>query len=217
MQSQNYDLKTTNYFTGVRSDYIFEMPNNPEACILEVGCGTGDTGAKAISEGKCRLYCGIEISTKAAKKAREQLHQIVVGDVESEELPWKENTFDVLIISEVLEHLVDPWAVLRKLKPLLKQGALVFASSPNVAHYKVINSLIRGDWSLADSGVMDRTHLRWFTPDTYKKMFESSGYLVTHLAPVGDLGLKARVINTITFGKLKHLLWRQIDLRAEKR
>jgi 2-polyprenyl-3-methyl-5-hydroxy-6-metoxy-1,4-benzoquinol methylase len=100
----------------------------------------------ALASGKCQAYCGVELFDRAAAIASQTLTQVVVGDVEKVELPWKPTSFDALIMSEVLEHLVDPWAALRRLRPLLKPGAMVFASSPNASHYEVILMLLRGDW-----------------------------------------------------------------------
>jgi 2-polyprenyl-3-methyl-5-hydroxy-6-metoxy-1,4-benzoquinol methylase len=132
------------------------------------------------------------------------------------ELPWKAGSFDVLVLSEVLEHLVDPWRVLRKLHPLLKPEAKVFASSPNVSHYRTIRMLIRGDWALADMGPMDRTHLRWFTPKTYRELFEACGYEVQSAKELSPLTWKAKAFLFFGLGRFRHLFIGQVDLRAHK-
>jgi 2-polyprenyl-3-methyl-5-hydroxy-6-metoxy-1,4-benzoquinol methylase len=211
-----YSAKAAEYFANARVDYVAELPPNPSAKILEIGCGEGGTGAIALSEGKCGFYCGVEIFQKAAAKARERISQVLVGDVEKLELPWAPRTFDVLILSEVLEHLTDPWTTLQRLHPLLKPGGLVFASSPNVSHYRVVVMLLRGEWNLADSGIMDRTHLRWFTPKTYWALFESTGYRVNSVRELSPLTRKAQVVVRLSFGHLKHLFISQIDLRAHR-
>lgn len=209
-----YAAKATEYFGSARSDYVAALPPSIHAKILDIGCGDGGTGVLAFSEGKCVVYCGVELLPAVADKARPRISQVLVGDIENLELPWPPGTFDALILSEILEHLIDPWAALRKIRPLMKPGGLVFASSPNVAHYRVITMLLRGDWSLTDVGVMDRTHLRWFTPKTYTAMFESCGYTVDLVQEVSPLSKKARVASALTLGKLRHLFLPQIDLRA---
>lgn len=211
-----YLSKDDEYFSGARSDYVASLPSNPAAKVLEVGCGNGGTGALALVEGKCGSYCGVELFEEAADKAREKIDEVVLGNVEEIKLPWGPDTFDALILSEVLEHLVDPWTTLRNLRPYLKPGALVFASSPNVSHYRVIKMLILGEWSLADRGVMDRTHLRWFTPNTYRNLFVSCGYAVDSVQELVPLGLLARVVNALTLGRFKHLFIRQISLKAHR-
>jgi len=209
-----YDAKEERYFTGARRDYIAELPNNAKSCILEIGCGNGDTGALAISNGKCACYCGIERYGPAAEAAKSKITEVITGDVENVKLPWPSQSFDAFILSEVLEHLVDPWAVLRNLRPLMKPDALVFASTPNISHYSIVLMLLRGEWRLADKGTMDRTHLRWCTPKTFRELFESCGYHVNQVRPVSPPGPKARIASFVLGKSHEYLLWRQIDLRA---
>ena len=212
--AEAYQAKAEHYFAGARRDYIGELPRDANAHILEIGCGNGDTGALAISEGKCACYCGVELCRPAADLARGKISQVIAGDVESIELPWPGQFFDVLILSEVLEHLVNPWAALQKIRPLMKPGALVLASTPNVSHYEIVLMLLRGNWRFADQGVLDRTHLRWFTPQTLRQLFESCGYRVHQLRPVSPLGVKAKILSFVLGKRREYLFWRQIDLRA---
>ena len=158
----------------------------------------------------------MELLSSAAERAKDRISEVLVGNVEEIALPWSSASFDVLILSEVLEHLVDPWAVLKKLWPLLKPGAIVLASSPNVSHHRVIRMLIRGDWNLTDMGVMDKTHLRWFTPRSYAALFESCGYVVDSVGQVGTLSLKAKALSILSFGRFHHLFIVQVNLRAHR-
>ncbi len=209
-----YEIKPLGYLAGARFDYVAALPENPDAKILEVGCGEGETGALALLQGKCAVYCGVEICDSAAEKARGKISEVLVGNIEELELPWGSRVFDALILSEVLEHLVDPWSTLRKIRSIMKPGSLVFASSPNVSYYKLIAMLMRGEWTLTDSGHMDRTHLRWFTPKTYREMFESCGYCVDSVQGKVPLRPKGRLISLLSFNRLRHLFIYQIDLRA---
>ena len=193
-----YLAKTDSYFQGMRADYIAALPANPEATILEIGCSEGSTGDLALQQGKCRRYVGIELHEPSAVIARTRLSEVLVGDIEKMPLPFAPGSFDALIISEVLEHLIDPWAVLARLAPLVRPGGLVFASSPNISHHHVIRSLLRGRWDLADQGVMDRTHLRWFTPSSYAAMFDGAGFAIEEVRPVRPFGWKPRLFNRIT-------------------
>jgi 2-polyprenyl-3-methyl-5-hydroxy-6-metoxy-1,4-benzoquinol methylase len=209
-----YSAKEGEYFSNARRDYVAELPLSTDAKILEVGCGDGSTGVLALQEKKCSVYCGVELSPSVAERARGRITQVVAGDVEKLELPWPPGTFDVLILSEVLEHFVDPWTVLEKLRPLMKSGGTVLASSPNVSHYRILLMLFRGNWVLTDSGLMDRTHLRWFTPISYRELFESTGFQVDLVRELTPLTRKSCVANLLTLGCLKHLFIVQIDLRA---
>ena len=167
VQGGGYDLKETSYFAMARDDYVTALPQNPDASILEIGCSNGATGALALARGKCGRYCGVELFPEPAAAAREQLTEVLEGDVEQIELPWPGESFDALILSEVLEHLRDPWAVLARLRPLVKPRGLVFASTPNVAHREIIVMLLRGRWELRSYGPLDATHLRWFSPRAF--------------------------------------------------
>ncbi|MGD2055104.1 MAG: class I SAM-dependent methyltransferase [Gammaproteobacteria bacterium] len=209
-----YGIKDASYFEGARKDFIDELPEDPEARILEIGCSNGNTGALALAMNKCGTYIGVEIHEAAALKAGEKISEVLTGDVERMELPWEDNSFDTLILSEVLEHLVDPWKILRKLHPYLKPGALVFASSPNVSHHRIIRMLLKGEWNLTDDGIMDRTHLRWFTPKTFAAMFEDSGYEVVKLEPMTPLKFQAKLQNALLLGKGEHLFIKQIKIKA---
>ena len=171
-----YETKNAHYFSGARSDFVAQLPDQAKARILEIGCGHGETGELALAQGKCGEYVGIEISENAAAVAGKKISSVLVGNVETIEFPWVNGSFDAVIMSEVLEHLVDPWRVVKRISPLLRNGALVMASSPNVSQYKLIVSLTLGHWKLSSSGLMDRTHLRWFTPESYRELFENFRY-----------------------------------------
>jgi 2-polyprenyl-3-methyl-5-hydroxy-6-metoxy-1,4-benzoquinol methylase len=189
----------------------------PPCRILEVGCGMGGTAQLARQAGCVSSYCAVELSPSAAEVARRHVDELLVGDIEHLVLPWQASSFDALILSEVLEHLVDPFAALRKLRALLRPGAVVLASSPNVGHYRFIWMLLAGKWRLEDSGPHDRTHLRWFTPRTYREMFEECGYEVKDIRGVAPLGPKARIVRAIAGPWADSLILRQVCLTAEAR
>jgi SAM-dependent methyltransferase len=209
-----YDLKEASYFAMARDDYVAALPTNSDAAILEIGCSNGATGALALAEGKCGRYCGVELFPEPAAVARDRLTEVVEGDVERLELPWPPRTFDALILSEVLEHLRDPWATLARLRPLLRPGALAFASTPNVAHREIVVMLLRGRWELRSYGPLDATHLRWFTPLSLRHAFEEAGFVVDSVGPLGSLGPGSALVDRVLHGRFRHLWHRQIDLRA---
>jgi 2-polyprenyl-3-methyl-5-hydroxy-6-metoxy-1,4-benzoquinol methylase len=212
-----YKNKPDFYFSNARTDYVNRMPNNPNARVLEIGCGTGSTGALALKNNKCDYYVGVEINSEVATLAREKLSKVIVADVENIDLDWEESSFDILILSEVLEHLVDPWETIRKLLVFLKPSGLIMSSSPNVSHYKIIKNLILGKWELTDSGVMDRTHLRWFTPYTFRNLFEQNGVVIEKLEPMSKLGIKPSIINFLTLNYFSHLFFIQINIVGVKK
>jgi 2-polyprenyl-3-methyl-5-hydroxy-6-metoxy-1,4-benzoquinol methylase len=212
----DYSQKPVGYFSGARTPFVDVLPRNPQGRLLEIGAGSGATAAYALAQSKCGWCCGVELCQEPAMEARKKLQQVIVGDVERIELDFPENHFDVLLMSEVLEHLADPWAVLRRLRPLLKPGAIVMAGSPNICHKDIVRTLLRGDWHYEERGVYDMTHLRWFSPKSYRKMFEACGYVVEEVGPARPLNVKARFFNLITRRRWEYLLHSQIVLRARK-
>ncbi len=203
------------YYSGVREDFLRVLGGKFRKRVLEVGCGVGDTGEAALKAGCCQEYYGVEISKDAFRVAKGKLTEVICGDIENIELPWGEGFFSALVFGEVLEHLVDPWGVLKKLRSLLVPNSTVLASCPNVACLSNVSSLIRGRWDYAESGVMDWGHLRWFTPATLAEMFTSAGYSVIEVKPLRAFGWKARILNALTLNRFNHLFWRQIFLHAE--
>lgn len=212
----DYTTKPDEYFSGARADFVTRLPDNPKAAVLEIGCAFGLTGELALRQGKCARYVGVDISEHAANAASGRLTEVLVGNVETMTLPFAPGSFDALILSEVLEHLLEPWSALEKLRPLLRPGAMVMASSPNIAQTRLVMSLLRGRWDLADRGPMDRTHFRWFTPATYREMFEKAGFRVTACYPLVKPSAKARLASAVTGGRIDHLFWRQICIIAER-
>lgn len=146
--------------------------------ILEVGCGHGHFG-KLLKEAQSAHVTGIDISPDAIRVAANNLDRTIVINLGVDSLPFEKDEFDCIICNDVLEHLVDPWHVLAELTHSLKPEGEVVASIPNIRHHKVLRPLIwPGDWNYAEIGILDRTHLRFFTRNTIIKLFESSGLQV---------------------------------------
>lgn len=211
-----YSAKDASYFSGVRTDILAELPEDPAARILEIGCGTGGTGEAALATGRAGFYRGVEFDPDSAERARTLLSDVVCANVETIDPALIAGSYDVLILSEVLEHLIDPWGVMKMLAPFVTPGGRVFASSPNISHHKVIRSLLAGRFDYETEGVMDRTHVRWFTPGSYRALFEAAGFETLSVGPVTPYPAKARLINRLSGGRLAHLFQLQIMYRGRK-
>jgi SAM-dependent methyltransferase len=209
-----YSEKPAGYFDTARKGFVDELPVNSKGRLLEIGTGAGDTAAYAKAEGKCGWCCGVELCEGPAEVAKSRLDRVIVGNVENLTLDLEPRSINVMLLSEVLEHLVDPWSVLRRLRPLAAPGAIIMAGSPNVCHRSVIGKQLRGLWPSEERGIFDSTHLRWFSPSSYRAMFETCGYTVYKVGPAYPLRFKARIFNRLTFGRLEYLLHSQIWLRA---
>jgi len=202
MNQQTYVDKPAGYFDHVRRELINEVPLGPHA-VLEIGCGEGGAGAVLKSEGRARFVAGVELFKDAARKASLVLDQVIVGNIEQIDLPFNDGQFDVIILGDVLEHLVDPWEQVRRLSIYLADGGSFVASLPNVRNWRVVFPLlISGKWEYQHIGIMDRTHLRFFTRQGMIDLFEKNGFTVTKIEP---LGRKSRFISRFLCGFLREL------------
>jgi 2-polyprenyl-3-methyl-5-hydroxy-6-metoxy-1,4-benzoquinol methylase len=209
----NYSMKKMDYFTSARYDIIAQIDAGSR--VLEIGCGAGATGHLALSQGRAREYIGVEIDENIGRIAREAISNVFIGDVEKIDLSFL-GEFDVLIMSEVLEHLVDPWATLARLGRQVRAGGSLFCSSPNIATKQVISRLLRGHFEYECSGVFDITHLRWFTPESYRRLVEGSGFEIMSLEPLVVPRIHWRILNFISGDRLKHLSMTQISVVARR-
>lgn len=152
-----------------------------EGRVLDIGCGTGHT-ARLLAERGCSVV-GVELDEAAAVMAAAWCEKVVVCDLDVTDLRDKldGDTFDTIVAADVLEHLRDPVAVLRTLAPLLRPGGRVLVSVPNVAHGSVRLALMTGRFDYNDIGILDRTHLRFFTVHSVQELFAAAGYAVERL------------------------------------
>lgn len=172
-KSSLYKEKPDFYYGSANSKLLKHIKDEWKE-VLDIGCSEGGLGAR-IKEKGIRVS-GIEAFPHAAQKASEKLDHVLQDDIETMELPYKPEQFDCIIFGDVLEHLFDPWAVLEKVKPYLKQGGVILASIPNVAHISVLTSLLAGNWTYTDYGLMDKTHIRFFTFNEILRLFFYSGF-----------------------------------------
>jgi 2-polyprenyl-3-methyl-5-hydroxy-6-metoxy-1,4-benzoquinol methylase len=152
--------------------------------VLDLGCASGRLGEALKAQGIASQVDGVELSESAAREARGRLDRVWVADLT--DFDWAEtaDAYDVIIAADVLEHLADPWDTLRELRHHLATEGTIIASIPNIRYWKVIwDLLVRGEFRYVDEGILDRTHLRFFTRTGIRRLFVDSGYIVDHLAP----------------------------------
>lgn len=147
--------------------------------VLDVGCANGYL-AKVLGERGCSVS-GVEYDAAAAEEARPHLEQLVVGDLETLDLTAELGTgrFDVVVFGDVLEHLRDPLPVLKQARDLLAPGGYVVISIPNVAHGSVRLSLLQGRFDYGPLGLLDETHIRFFTRDNLRALLRDAGFAAT--------------------------------------
>lgn len=148
--------------------------------VLDLGCASGGLLA-ALAPGAGRRV-GVEIDPVAAAAAAAHADAVHAGSVDSVDLGSER--FDVIVLGDVVEHVADPLAVLRRAASWSAPDGRVVVSLPNVAHWSVRLALLAGRWDYADSGILDDTHLRFFTWRTGAELVESAGLRVVERRPV---------------------------------
>jgi methionine biosynthesis protein MetW len=149
--------------------------------VLDVGCSTGFLGEFLIKEKKCSVD-GIEYDSEAGTIASARLNTCVVGDVEDDVLlaAFNGKEYDCIIAGDILEHLKEPVKLLKRFSKILSGNGRVILSLPNVAHLRIRAKLLMGRFEYTEGGIMDISHLRFFTHDTAKRLITDSGYTIVH-------------------------------------
>ncbi len=198
-----------------RTDLIELIPDHARR-ILDVGCGVGKTGQILREKGFEEIF-GVEINIKAGQQAKSFYQEVVIGDIEKDVLPFSRGFFDCILYGDVLEHLVDPWKVLRNHREILKDDGIIICSIPNIRYYKVLKPLILdGRWEYVDLGILDRTHLRFFTLKTIEDMFRETGYEIKKLVKKKRCSKTMKLINRLVFNGLIDFLVLQYRIVGTK-
>ncbi len=180
----------TDYSSPLRQDYSERYDDKPREEIvtfiegtpdhvLEIGCGTGATGRFIKQKMPEVIYTGIEIDETAANIAKGRIDNVIIGNVEDIDLlsfGIARESFDLIICADVLEHLYDPWKVLNILRGYLKPHGSIVASIPNVQNVSLIKHLIDGNWTYSRYGLLDSTHIRFFTWNEIERLFQGTGF-----------------------------------------
>ncbi|MHB9035931.1 MAG: class I SAM-dependent methyltransferase [Armatimonadota bacterium] len=183
---------------------------SPNSTVLDVGCATGIM-TRALKQ---RLACkvtAVDVSDDMIQVAAPYADEVIVGDISRAETRQRlSGPYDCIVFADVLEHLADPWEMLRWARKMLSSGGCVVASIPNVAYYRVRLRLLFGRFEYTRFGILDDTHLRFFTHRTAKRLFIDSGYTVSELARI-NAGVVRKALARVFPGLFAY----QFVLRAE--
>ena len=208
------------YYSFVRWE-LLEFIHNDNNIVLDVGCGSGKTGLAMKEKGKAKEVIGIELVPEIANKARMNLDKVICGDVETLVLPYNEY-FDYIILGDVLEHLNNPWNYVNSIRSYLKKDGRIICSIPNVRYWQVLNPLIlRGSWEYTDKGILDITHLRFFTKKSMIALLKDNGFKQIEAVPSFKIKptsgkYNLNLINSFTFSLFEEFLAFQYILTASK-
>ena len=214
---QLYSEKSQSYFNRARLDIL---PLFPEGVgrVLEVGCGNGATLDYLKKSGMAKEVHGMELMMALEAEAREKVDFLWVGDAVELVKTLEPRQYDVILCLDVLEHLVDPWSFLSSLQGLLVPGGCVIASIPNLRTLPVLWHLaVGGRFDYASQGIMDQTHLRFFTKKTALSLMGSGGLTVVdwRRSPMAR-GSKSQWFNFFTLGLFRDFLTEQYLVKALK-
>lgn len=174
------------YVDDPRQEVLDLLPLGARS-VLDIGCGAGGFGRELRARAPETRIVGVEAVQESARRARHNGYDLVVDGYFPDTAHLLDEHFDLVVLNDVLEHMVDPWTALAAATPLLADGGHVVASIPNIRYFPVVVDLVRHDrWTYTDWGVLDRTHLRFFTETTMRQMFEDAG-----LEIVGTTGINS--------------------------
>jgi SAM-dependent methyltransferase len=152
--------------------------------VVDTGCAAGALGGAYLRRNPRARYLGIELDGSAAAIAATRLTELFCGNAETDPMPFDvPDGVDCLVYGDVLEHLFDPWTLLKRQVGFLRPGGTVVVCMPNVEHWSLAAKLLSGKFDYADSGILDRTHLRWFTPRTMADALLQAGLELSDVAP----------------------------------
>ena len=199
--ARDYASKREEYFECPRPEMLEYVPS-PCRRVLDVGCGTGNFGASLRKRTGCEVW-GVENNAQSIPKAEENLDKVLHGHF-GLELDLPSGHFDCIVFNDVLEHMPDPASSLALARALLRSGGCVVASIPNVRHFPTLWKLvIRGEWEDKEFGILDKTHLRFFTRLSIMRLFQEAGFTIQRIDGISP------------FHSLEpddHSLWRQYCL-----
>ncbi len=167
------DTLRKGYHDLLRREILDLIPPTAKS-ILDLGCGTGTLGRALKQRQNCCVH-GIELSKDAAQVARENLNHVWCDNLNRFDPIFIKQKYDTLIFADILEHLISPWRCLKKFLPVLTDDGVVIASIPNVAHPWITSNLKKGLFRYEPAGILDITHLRFFTKTSIFQLFYMAG------------------------------------------
>jgi 2-polyprenyl-3-methyl-5-hydroxy-6-metoxy-1,4-benzoquinol methylase len=209
--------KNQDYYGIARTEILPLLPAAIDR-VLDVGCGNGVTGAYLKQNRDARHVTGVEVIPAAAAEARRFLDEVLLADLNTGGFPAVSGKFDLVLCLDVLEHLVDPWAELKKIVEHLSPEGTLIVSVPNLRHFKTSLPLFfRGEFRYETSGVRDSTHLRFFTRKSAIALVEAAGLSVSAVVHTGRPKFsKTWFLNLFTLGLFREFFDFQYMVKAQR-
>ncbi len=185
---------------------IFKLiPSGSKA--LEIGCGSGRLANLLSIKKKCRVYC-VDKEPAMAGIAKNKCVEMLNIDIERTELPYENGYFDCIVLGNVLEHMKDPSGILTSLKKYLSDDGVLIYSVPNIVNWHSRMTIFSGKFEYADSGIFDKTHLRFYNLNSAKKLAQDAGYRIIGLDVTPSIYIFKEKLNFLWYGLA--VLWKNL-------
>ncbi len=212
------EAKPIGYYTWGRREMLDFIPTSAKK-ILDVGCGEGIFGSVIKTERDAEVW-GIEICEKAVLNATKRLDKVIISDFENNKTQQLlKGYFDCIVFNDVLEHFKNPWDVLKNASRYLCYNGIIVASIPNVRYFENLKNIVfHKKWEYTEAGIMDKTHLRFFTVKSIEDIFQACGYTIVRLEGIHSKRFpwKFRLFNWLLFNALDDTRFRQFACVAQK-
>ncbi len=223
MAQIDYIDKDIAYFSKPRLDLVSLLPKNPNQKILEIGAGGGDTLVEIKKRGLAQEVVGVELMKLVNSNQQNVLiDKMIIANLDNEKPDLPNEYFDIILAGDVLEHLVDPWGVVETISGYLKKGGLLIVSLPNIQEIQTLYKVfILGDFAYnPEGGILDKTHIRFFTKKNIKNLFTTKDLKVQQLIHGFEIQLggksKRALANKLTLGLLSDFWAVQYLVIAQK-
>ncbi len=211
----NLTNKPNGYYNNMRKDMLKYIPCDVKR-TLEFGCGKGGFSELIKAEFGVEAWA-VEIDEKSAETASEKLDKVFNCNAHEviDKLP--DNYFDCIIFFDILEHLVDPYSLLCVLKTKLTKEGIIAASIPNIRYYRsFVRFVVHGDWDYKDHGILDKTHLRFFTYKSILKLFNDLSFDISQIDGMHPTSSRTfKLVNMLLLGAIWDIRYKHFAVVAK--
>ena len=206
--------KERTYYEGERPEMLKFVPDTVKKTI-EFGCGDGNFSASIKQTYKTESW-GVDMDPTAIENANQVLDKVLLGEAMKVLQDLPNNYFDCVVCNDFLEHIPNPGEFIMALRPFLKDSAVLVCSLPNVRHWKNLKELIFDkDWRYRDAGILDNTHLRFFTKKSMIRLMTDSGLTVEKMHGISPArSLRFIIPNILAFKVHDDMKYLQFAIRA---
>ena len=207
---------TTNYYGNTRPEVVAFIPKDIKT-ILDIGCGEGNF-LKSIKDLTGAETWGVELVAGVVDREKNNINNLLIGKIEDVLNQIPDSYFDCITFNDVLEHLIDPTIILVDIKSKLKDTGLIIASIPNVRFIdNLFELIVKKDWEYKNEGILDFTHVRFFTQRSMRRMFQNAGYTMVMQKGINKTESRLiKLLNIMTFGYFSDTQFCQFLCISEK-